>query len=191
MFFSILRPTNCVFGHILTFSTPKLCIWHTYDSPFQKRRTNEIHAFLVCFAYMTLGMSSYEKFFRKFFFQKVHFILNIFIYYGIFISLILLELSYIENSLQNSFFGLKSLENLTFRDRKKDSRKSNECFISFLTSMTFFSRIQQIHCLLRVLKNNGNRNELFAEERTSKKTWNHVFVSYGKSKRHEFNLLAS
>ena len=122
VFFSILRPTNCVFGHILTFSTPKLCIWHTYDSPFQKRRTNEIHAFLVCFAYMTLGMSSYEKFFRKFFFQKVHFILNIFIYYGIFISLILLELSYIENSLQNSFFGLKSLENLTLRVSGKDSK---------------------------------------------------------------------
>ena len=122
MFFSILRPTNCVFGHILTFSTPKLCIWHTYDSPFQKRRTIEIHAFLVCFAYMALGMSSYEKFFRKFFFQKVHFILNIFIYYDIFISLILLKLSYIENTSQTLILSPKSLENITFRVSGKDSR---------------------------------------------------------------------
>ena len=121
MLFSIKEPKKWGFGHVLTFSNPGLCIWHSYDSPFLKRQAHEIYAFLVHFAYMALGMSSYEKFFWKFFFQKVHMILNIFIYYGIFISLILLELSYIENSLQNQFFGLKSLENLTLRVWKKDS----------------------------------------------------------------------
>ena len=130
-FFSILRPTNCVFGHILTFSTPKLYSWHTYDSPFQKRRTIEIHAFLVCFAYMALGMSSYEKFFRKFFFQKVHFILNIFIYYDVFISLILLKLSYIENTSQTLIFSPKSLENITLRVSGKDSNWSKAEYYYF------------------------------------------------------------
>ena len=71
---------------------------------------------------MALGMSSYEKFFRKFFFQKVHFMLNIFIYYDIFISLILLKLSYIENTYQTLILSPKSLENITFRVSGKDSK---------------------------------------------------------------------
>ena len=89
--------------------------------PISKTLNNRNSCFLVCFAYMALGMSSYENFFRKFFFQTVHFILKIFIYYDIFISLILLKLSYIENTSQTLILSPKSLENITFRISGKDS----------------------------------------------------------------------
>ena len=67
-------------------------------------------------------MSSYEEFFRKLFFRKVQMILNIFIYYGFFISHIVLELSAIENSHEMRFLRLNSLQKVTFRVSGIDSR---------------------------------------------------------------------
>ena len=83
-----------------TGMTPKpvIQIWHPWHLVFWKRHRTQNHVFWAGFAYAAPGMSSYEKFLQKLFFQKVQMILNNSTFYHLFISLILLKLSYIEDA---------------------------------------------------------------------------------------------
>ena len=93
-------------------------------------------------------MSSYEEFLWKFFFRKVHMILNIFIFYHSFISLIVLKLSYIEKSPQKPFFTLKSLKNITFRvsgiNSSGGDQKKNMCMQTYKTDVPVTLRINLV-----------------------------------------------
>ena len=65
-----------------------------------------------------------EEFLQKYFFRKAHIILNIFIYYHFFLSLIVLNLCGFEISLENLLFRPKWVSKITLRVSRKDSRIS-------------------------------------------------------------------
>ena len=107
-YFSVFQPHFMHVIHKWRFflKTP----WHT-----------KYGIFFAYFTNVTLGMSSYEEFLWKVIFRKVLIMLNILIFYHFFISLIVLNLSGFEISLETLFFWLESLKKVTLRVSGKDS----------------------------------------------------------------------